>query len=53
MSELTVAARYAKSLIDLAKEQDSVEAINTDMDLFFLSAFVHDGRLILRGTIKS
>ena len=26
---------------------------NTDMDLFFLSAFVHDGRLILRGTIKS
>ncbi len=35
MSELTVAARYAKSLIDLAKEQDSVEAINTDMDLFY------------------
>lgn len=35
MSELTVAARYAKSLIDLAQEQNSVEVINTDMDLFY------------------
>jgi len=35
MSELTVAARYAKSLIDLAGEQKSVEAVNGDMDLFF------------------
>jgi F-type H+-transporting ATPase subunit delta len=35
MSELTVAARYAKSLIDLAEEQKSVDAINGDMDLFF------------------
>ena len=33
MSELTVAARYAKSLIDLAQEQNSVEDQN-DMELF-------------------
>jgi F-type H+-transporting ATPase subunit delta len=35
MSELTVASRYAKSLIDLASEQNIVEAIKNDMDLFF------------------
>lgn len=35
MSELTVASRYAKSLIDLASEQKIVEAIKNDMDLFF------------------
>jgi F-type H+-transporting ATPase subunit delta len=34
MSELTVASRYAKSLIDLAQEQKSVEDIKNDMDLF-------------------
>jgi F-type H+-transporting ATPase subunit delta len=34
MSELTVATRYAKSLIDLAAEQKSVEVIKNDMDLF-------------------
>ncbi len=34
MSELTVAARYAKSLIDLAQEQNSVEAAKRDMELF-------------------
>ena len=34
MSELTVALRYAKSLIDLAQEQKLVEVIKTDMDLF-------------------
>ena len=34
MSELTVATRYAKSLIDLAEEQKSLEAIKNDMDLF-------------------
>ena len=34
MSELTVAARYAKALIDLAQEQNSVEAIKNDMELF-------------------
>lgn len=34
MSELTVAFRYAKSLIDLAGEQNTLEAIKQDMDLF-------------------
>lgn len=34
MSELTVGARYAKSLIDLAQEQNIVDAIKADMDLF-------------------
>jgi len=34
MSELTVAARYAKSLIDLAQEQNIVEVIKGDMELF-------------------
>jgi len=34
MSELTVAARYAKSLIDLAQEQKLVEVIKDDMELF-------------------
>ncbi|MBB3054958.1 ATP synthase F1 subunit delta [Mucilaginibacter gotjawali] len=34
MSELTVASRYAKSLIDLAGEQRLVEEIKNDMDLF-------------------
>jgi F-type H+-transporting ATPase subunit delta len=34
MSELTVAARYAKSLIDLAQEQKVVEVIKNDMELF-------------------
>ena len=34
MSELTVASRYAKSLIDLSGEQGSVETIRADMELF-------------------
>jgi len=34
MSELTVASRYAKSLIDLAQEQNNLEAINNDMNFF-------------------
>jgi hypothetical protein len=34
MSELTVATRYAKSIIDLAQEQDIVDEIKADMDLF-------------------
>jgi F-type H+-transporting ATPase subunit delta len=34
MSELTVGSRYAKSLIDLAQEQDIVDVIKADMDLF-------------------
>jgi F-type H+-transporting ATPase subunit delta len=34
MSELTVATRYAKSLIDLAKEQNALEQVREDMALF-------------------
>jgi F-type H+-transporting ATPase subunit delta len=34
MSELTVASRYAKSLIDLSQEQNSLEAVNGDMVFF-------------------
>jgi len=34
MSELTVGSRYAKSLIDLAIEQNSLEQVKGDMDLF-------------------
>lgn len=34
MSELTVATRYAKSLIDLAKEQNALEQVREDMGLF-------------------
>jgi len=34
MSELTVASRYAKAIIDLAQEQNIVDEIRTDMDLF-------------------
>ncbi|RYZ99570.1 MAG: ATP synthase F1 subunit delta [Sphingobacteriaceae bacterium] len=34
MSELTVASRYAKSLIDLSQEQNSLEVINNDMNFF-------------------
>lgn len=31
MSELTVASRYAKSIIDLAQEQKALEAVNNDV----------------------
>lgn len=34
MSELTVASRYAKSIIDLAAEQNAVDAVKADMDFF-------------------
>lgn len=34
MSEIKVASRYAKSLIDLAKEQNALEEIKSDMQLF-------------------
>ena len=34
MSELTVASRYAKSLIDLSQEQNSLEEIKNDMNFF-------------------
>jgi len=34
MSEITVAIRYAKALIDLATEQKALEEVNNDMDFF-------------------
>jgi len=34
MSELTVAARYAKAIIDLSQEQNALEAVNNDMAFF-------------------
>jgi F-type H+-transporting ATPase subunit delta len=34
MSEVTVAIRYAKSLIDLSQEQKALEAVNKDMEFF-------------------
>ncbi|MBK0380422.1 ATP synthase F1 subunit delta [Mucilaginibacter segetis] len=34
MSEVTVALRYAKALIDLAQEQNTVEEVKNDMELF-------------------
>ncbi|TSD62663.1 F0F1 ATP synthase subunit delta [Inquilinus sp. KBS0705] len=33
MSEITVALRYAKALIDLAEEQKALEAVKNDMEL--------------------
>ena len=34
MSESTVATRYAKSIIDLAEENKTLEAVKKDMELF-------------------
>lgn len=34
MSEITVAVRYAKALIDLATEQKALDAVHEDMELF-------------------
>ena len=34
MSEIQVASRYAKSLIDLAEEQNSLDAVKADMESF-------------------
>src|SRR5688572_28099225 len=34
MSEIQVASRYAKSIIDLAKDQNSLEPIKEDMEFF-------------------
>jgi F-type H+-transporting ATPase subunit delta len=45
MSELTVAARYAKSIIDLSQEQKALEDINNDM-VFFLKTLKANSQLI-------
>ncbi|MDB5114698.1 MAG: atpH [Mucilaginibacter sp.] len=44
MSELTVASRYAKSLIDLAEEQNVLEEVNNDM-VFFLKTLKENPQL--------
>ena len=34
MSEVKVASRYAKSLIDLAQDQNILESVKNDIELF-------------------
>lgn len=46
MSESTVAIRYAKSLIDLAKEKNVVEAVYNDMVLFNNTAEENRGLML-------
>lgn len=54
MSELTVGARYAKSLIDLAEEQQALEAVKNDMDLFVHTLRAHaELQAVLRNPIVS
>ncbi|HEY9535354.1 MAG TPA: F0F1 ATP synthase subunit delta, partial [Mucilaginibacter sp.] len=45
MSELTVASRYAKSIIDLAQEQNALEAVNNDV-VFFLKTLKANSQLV-------
>ncbi|MES2376242.1 MAG: ATP synthase F1 subunit delta [Bacteroidota bacterium] len=45
MSELTVAARYAKSIIDLSQEQKALEDVKNDM-LFFLKTLRANAQLV-------
>lgn len=40
MSELRVASRYAKAIIDLAIERNELEQVKTDIDLFLAAAKV-------------
>ena len=44
MSELTVASRYAKSLIDLAEEQNALEPVKNDM-VFILQTLKQNSEL--------
>lgn len=54
MSELTVGARYAKSLIDLAIEQNKLEEIKKDMDFFVQTLKANDELIaVLRNPIIS
>lgn len=50
MSEYRVASRYAKALIDLAIEQQAVEAIKKDIELFHETA---NQSVALRNMLKS
>ena len=52
MSELRVASRYAKSLLDLAEERGELEQVKQDMDLFSKTLSENrDLRLLLRNPI--
>lgn len=52
MSELRVASRYAKSLLDLAQERGELEVVKQDMDLFSKTLEENrDLRLLLRNPI--
>ena len=52
MSELRVASRYAKSLLDLAEERGELEQVKQDMDLFSKTLGENrDLRLLLRNPI--
>lgn len=52
MSELRVASRYAKSLLDLARERGELEKVKQDMDLFSKTLNENrDLRLLLRNPI--
>lgn len=50
MSEFKVASRYAKSLIDLAREQKALEAIHTDMQQVIA---VLKGNPLLQAVLKN
>jgi F-type H+-transporting ATPase subunit delta len=54
MSEITVAYRYAKSLIDLAEEKNTLEAVKQDMS-FFVQTLKQNTQLqaVLRNPIIS
>ncbi|GGG45862.1 ATP synthase F1 subunit delta [Hymenobacter glacieicola] len=52
MSELRVASRYAKSLLDLAEERGELEVVKQDMDLFSKTLTENrELRLLLRNPI--
>ncbi|WP_460622398.1 ATP synthase F1 subunit delta [Hymenobacter tenuis] len=52
MSEIRVASRYAKSLLDLAQERGELEVVKQDMDLFSKTLEENrDLRLLLRNPI--
>lgn len=51
MKNLRVATRYAKSLLDLAQEQNKLEAIKSDMDTFQQMLKSRDFYLLLKSPI--
>ena len=54
MSELTVGARYAKSLIDLAQDENILEEVKKDMELFIeVVKHNHELHAVLRNPIIS